>query len=52
MVGLPNPSRRHATIMARFADDCQKKVQESVVSLSDRLGKGTEALRLRTGLHR
>ncbi|CAB9503573.1 Receptor-type guanylate cyclase gcy [Seminavis robusta] len=49
--GLPQANPKHAMVMARFAADCQKKMQELVVSLSDRLGSDTESLRLRTGLH-
>ncbi|CAB9502749.1 Receptor-type guanylate cyclase gcy [Seminavis robusta] len=49
--GLPNPNPKHAVATARFAHDCMKKVQELVMSLSDRLGSDTGLLQLRTGLH-
>ncbi|CAB9503571.1 Receptor-type guanylate cyclase gcy [Seminavis robusta] len=49
--GLPHPNPKHALVMARFADDCQKKMQELVVSLSRHLGADTETLKLRIGMH-
>jgi class 3 adenylate cyclase len=49
--GLPNPNAKHAVVCAKFAYDCQKKVQEILISKVDSLGEGTESLNLRTGLH-
>ena len=49
--GLPEPNNNHAITMARFADDCRKEMNKQTDALEDRLGPGTNVLRLRFGLH-
>ena len=49
--GLPNPEKRHAVIMAQFAQDCRTKMKKLVLGLERRLGPGTGDLRLKIGLN-
>ena len=49
--GLPKPEKRHAVIMAQFAEDCKQKMKQIVVGLETVLGPGTADLRLRVGLN-
>ena len=52
VTGLPDPQGDYAVIMAKFAQDCFIKMNETTRSLVDRLGEGTETLTLRIGLVR
>jgi hypothetical protein len=38
VVGLPQPRKRHAVVMAKFADDIRTKMEEMVTQLEDVLG--------------
>ena len=49
--GLPKPEKRHAVIMAQFAEDCKQKMKQIVLGLETVLGPGTADLRLRVGLN-
>jgi hypothetical protein len=49
--GLPNPDKRHALSMARFAMDCLKRFKELTKQLENTLGPDTAELGLRIGLH-
>jgi class 3 adenylate cyclase len=49
--GLPTPERRHAVIMAQFAQACLETVKRIVLRLESKLGPGTADLRLRVGLN-
>ena len=51
VTGCPEAQENHAVIMAKFADECLKKLQELTKSLADSLGAETESLQLRVGLH-
>jgi class 3 adenylate cyclase len=51
VVGLPDPRKNHATIMARFADDCIHKLREVVQGLEIELGPETADLSMRFGLN-
>jgi hypothetical protein len=39
VVGLPEPRKHHAAVMARFARDCRAKMHELVVELREKLGE-------------
>jgi hypothetical protein len=39
VVGLPTPRKNHATVMARFANDCRAKMNEVLVELEEKLGE-------------
>ena len=49
--GLPKPEKRHAVIMAQFAEDCKQKMKQIVLGLETVLGPGTADLRLCVGLN-
>eukprot|EP00339_Tiarina_fusa_P025870 CAMPEP_0117038588 /NCGR_PEP_ID=MMETSP0472-20121206/27141_1 /TAXON_ID=693140 ORGANISM="Tiarina fusus, Strain LIS" /NCGR_SAMPLE_ID=MMETSP0472 /ASSEMBLY_ACC=CAM_ASM_000603 /LENGTH=1208 /DNA_ID=CAMNT_0004748853 /DNA_START=141 /DNA_END=3768 /DNA_ORIENTATION=+ len=49
--GLPEPRKHHATVMAKFANDCMEKLNEVVRSLEIELGPDTAELSMRFGLH-
>lgn len=51
VTGLPDPQEDHAVIMAEFAFDCKKKMQEVTRKLERSLGPETSELGLRLGLH-
>ena len=49
--GVPNAQPDHASIMCRFAGECLLKMRGIVDSMADYLGRDTEELGLRVGLH-
>jgi class 3 adenylate cyclase len=49
--GLPDPSKRHAVVMAKFALACMEKMDTTTQKLKDELGPETAELQLRVGLH-
>lgn len=49
--GLPDHRKDHAVVMARFANDCLKKMNEVVKKLEVTLGPDTGDLTMRFGLH-
>ena len=51
VVGLPDPRKDHAVIMARFARDCLQTVNDLTKKLEVTLGPDTGDLQIRTGLH-
>jgi len=51
VTGLPNPQKRHALIMVKFAAECREKLVVALRGLEEKLGEGTSDLRLRFGLH-
>lgn len=51
MVGLPDPRKDHAVIMARFARDCMQTVNDLTKKLEVTLGPDTGDLQIRIGLH-
>eukprot|EP00934_Nitzschia_sp_Nitz4_P001865 Nitzschia sp. Nitz4//scaffold59_size112058//34654//38356//NITZ4_004105-RA/size112058-processed-gene-0.187-mRNA-1//1//CDS//3329555111//1865//frame0 len=51
VVGLPDPRKDHAVVMAKFAKDCSSQMTELMTQLSIQLGPDTEDLALRIGLH-
>lgn len=52
VTGLPNAQENHALIMAKFANECMVKMNETIRALADSLGEDTaEDLSLRVGLH-
>lgn len=51
VVGVPDPNKNHAVIMAKFGNDCLIKMKEVTKALSDSLGSDTEKLGLRVGMH-
>ena len=51
MVGLPDPRKDHAVIMARFARDCMQTVSDLTKKLEVTLGPDTGDLQIRIGLH-
>eukprot|EP00934_Nitzschia_sp_Nitz4_P003941 Nitzschia sp. Nitz4//scaffold84_size84139//73565//74158//NITZ4_005211-RA/size84139-exonerate_protein2genome-gene-0.76-mRNA-1//-1//CDS//3329559072//3931//frame0 len=51
VTGLPNEQPDHAVRMAKFAMECQQKMEDITGELTVRLGEGTDSLALRTGLH-
>jgi Adenylate and Guanylate cyclase catalytic domain len=51
VVGLPDPRKDHAVIMARFARDCMQTVNDLTKKLEVTLGPDTGDLQIRIGLH-
>ena len=51
VTGLPNPTRDHAVIMAKFARDCREQMNILTRSLEVSLGPETSDLVMRFGLH-
>ena len=51
VTGIPEPQVDHACIMARFARDCLEQLPVVTRRLSSKLGKDTEELGMRVGLH-
>ena len=51
VVGLPDPCKDHATVMARFASDCLNKMSFLTGELVPILGPDTANLALRVGIH-
>jgi class 3 adenylate cyclase len=51
VTGLPDPQADHAILMARFADDCMKRMRQLTTDLASTLGEDTAALAMRVGLH-
>ncbi|KAG7348900.1 adenylate/guanylate cyclase [Nitzschia inconspicua] len=51
VAGLPDPRADHAIVMAKFANDCLKKMHEVTKKLEVELGPDTTELGLRVGLH-
>lgn len=51
VVGLPDPRKDHAVIMARFARDCLQTVGDLTKKLEVTLGPDTGDLQIRVGLH-
>jgi class 3 adenylate cyclase len=51
VVGLPEPRKDHAVVMARFARDCRDAMAELTRELEVKLGPDTGNLQLRFGLH-
>ncbi|KAG7348837.1 adenylate/guanylate cyclase [Nitzschia inconspicua] len=51
VAGLPDPRPDHAIIMAKFANDCLRKMHEVTKKLEVELGPDTTELGLRVGLH-
>ncbi|KAL3941971.1 MAG: hypothetical protein SGARI_000417 [Bacillariaceae sp.] len=49
--GLPDPRKKHAMVMAKFARDCMDIMAVTVRRLELELGPDTSDLRLRVGLH-
>eukprot|EP00934_Nitzschia_sp_Nitz4_P002155 Nitzschia sp. Nitz4//scaffold6_size259037//151917//155608//NITZ4_001087-RA/size259037-processed-gene-0.270-mRNA-1//-1//CDS//3329556932//2155//frame0 len=51
VVGLPEPCKDHAVVMAKFARDCLFRMMDVVQGLEKSLGPGTADLKVRFGLH-
>jgi class 3 adenylate cyclase len=51
VTGLPNPQPNHAIIMAKFADECRKKLTKITQALEVTLGPDTGDLSMRFGMH-
>jgi hypothetical protein len=51
VAGLPEPNKKHALIMGRFAYECMIKTHKLVKELEATLGPGTSDLAIRVGLH-
>lgn len=51
VTGLPEPTKQHAVMMARFARDCLRKMGPLCQKLETQLGPDTGDLNLRIGLH-
>ena len=51
VTGLPTPRDDHATVMARFARMCLRKISRLTKELEIQLGPSTGELRARVGLH-
>jgi class 3 adenylate cyclase len=49
--GLPDPRKKHAVVMAKFATDCVAAMSLTVQRLELELGPDTSELKLRVGLH-
>jgi class 3 adenylate cyclase len=50
-LGLPEPRKDHATVMARFAHSCRTEMTQTVKNLEVLLGPDTAELTMRFGLH-
>jgi class 3 adenylate cyclase len=51
VTGVPLEQHDHAVRMAKFANDCQHKLEQITAELTVTLGEGTDDLALRTGMH-
>jgi class 3 adenylate cyclase len=51
VTGLPDPQHNHAVVMARFANDCMKRMRQLTMDLASTLGEDTVMLAMRVGLH-
>jgi class 3 adenylate cyclase len=51
VTGLPEPQEQHVLIMAKFASDCMKRMNEVTKDLEVTLGPDTGDLSMRFGLH-
>ena len=52
VTGLPDPQGGHALIMAKFADECIRKLQDLIRDeLVEKLGADTADLSMRFGFH-
>jgi class 3 adenylate cyclase len=51
VAGLPDPRPDHAVVMAKFANDCLKRMHEVTQKLELELGPDTTELGLRVGMH-
>jgi len=51
VAGLPEARRDHAVVMARFARDCLRSMNDLTKKLEGQLGPETVDLTLRIGLH-
>ena len=51
MCGLPDPRKDHAVVMAKFAMECLRGMDDMTRDLEVELGPETCELRLRVGLH-
>jgi hypothetical protein len=51
VTGLPEARKDHAVVMARFAKDCMKKMNELTKQLITVLGPDTADLSMRIGIH-
>ena len=49
--GLPEPRVNHTVVMAKFARDCRKKMQELTEQLGGALGPDTDELKVRVRLN-
>ena len=49
--GLPNPNKKHAVVMARFASDCCARMSVVLRELEVELGPDTGSLGIRIGLN-
>eukprot|EP00529_Nitzschia_sp_RCC80_P000573 CAMPEP_0113454706 /NCGR_PEP_ID=MMETSP0014_2-20120614/8002_1 /TAXON_ID=2857 /ORGANISM="Nitzschia sp." /LENGTH=867 /DNA_ID=CAMNT_0000346121 /DNA_START=168 /DNA_END=2771 /DNA_ORIENTATION=- /assembly_acc=CAM_ASM_000159 len=50
VVGLPDPRKNHAAVMAQFASSCLEKMSAVMNELAPTLGEDTKTLSLRAGL--
>lgn len=51
VTGLPDPQKKHALLMARFAQECMEKMAELVKRLETSLGPDTGDLSMRFGIN-
>lgn len=51
VTGVPEPQKKHAIIMVRFAWECLMKMQEVTKELESTLGPDTGDLTMRVGIH-
>eukprot|EP00934_Nitzschia_sp_Nitz4_P006775 Nitzschia sp. Nitz4//scaffold127_size64804//37229//39533//NITZ4_006180-RA/size64804-augustus-gene-0.59-mRNA-1//-1//CDS//3329534762//6765//frame0 len=51
VTGLPNPTEKHALLMAEFVSECIRRADRVTQHLTSSLGPETRTLRVRTGLH-
>lgn len=51
VTGIPEPQKKHAVIMCRFARECMLEMNKMTHRLADSLGEDTKTLQLRTGIH-
>lgn len=49
--GLPKPNSEHHIVMARFANQCLKRLWVLLEDLESEMGAGTTELGMRVGLH-